>query len=401
MLFTYKVLTKEGEVREGSIDTLSEDSAIRSLQQRGFTIVSLVGAEEKGLFGREIFVAKSVPLRDIVLLSKQISVLFSAHVSVLKAFQMLAEESTNPLLKKTLGHITTDIQGGSSIADALNKHPRIFSNFYVNMVRVGEEAGKLNEIFEYMADYLNRNYELTVKARNALTYPVFVIGVFVLIMTLLLTVIYPKLADILQDVGQEIPFYTKAIIALSDFLVHYWIFILVALIIGGGFLFRYAKTEDGRTYVSKFKLNVPVIGNLMRKFYLSRISDSMFTMLTSGVPLVRTLEVTVSVVQDATYEDILKETVNDVKGGSLVSESFGKHEEIPGVMRQIIRAGEETGELGKILKVLAEFYRREVYNAVEVLVGLVEPILIVLLGVGVGIVVASVLVPIYNISTGF
>ena len=176
---------------------------------------------------------------------------------------------------------------------------------------------------------------------------------------------------------------------------------MILLILGGVAFYRYAQTLSGKLYVSQLKLDVPIVGKLAQKFYLSRISDNMYTMLTSGIPLVRTLEITSLVVNDAVYQAILAEAVADVKGGTLVSESFSKHEQIPGIMIQIIRAGEETGELGNILKTLADFYRKEVFNAVDSLVGLVEPVLIVFLGGAVGIVVASVLIPIYNIASSF
>jgi len=401
MLFYYEALTKEGEVQNGSIDAINENSAVTSLQQRGLTIVSIRTSDERSIFKRQLFLSKKVPVRELVIFSRQIATLFSARVPVIRAFQMLTEEMDNPLMRQTLAEVTGDVQGGMQIADALEKHPLIFSVFYINMVRIGEESGKLPNTFEHLAEYLHRSYEVSIKARNALIYPAFVFAVFSIVMILLLTVIFPKLIVVLEDIGQELPIYTKIIIAISDLLVNFGVYLLVLLLGGGFWFFQFTKTDAGKHVSSRIRLGIPVLGELARKLYLSRIADSMYTLLTSGVSLVRTLEVTGKVVGDVTYEKILQETVHDVKSGGFASESFSKHGEIPGIMIQIMKAGEETGELGNILKTLSEFYRREVDNMVDALVGLIEPLLIVALGLGIGFVVGSVLVPIYSISTGF
>jgi type IV pilus assembly protein PilC len=401
MLFKYEALTKEGEMQRGAVDALNKDSAVSAVQQRGLTIVSIKNAEKKSVFRQSIFISKKVPTRELVVLSRQLSTLFAARVPVLKAFQLLTGQVENTLLRQTLGEITSDIQGGMQIADALEKHPFIFSEFYVNMVRVGEESGKIAESFTYLADYLRRSYDLTLKARSALIYPLFVVVIFAVVMIVLLMFIFPKLTVILKEVGQEIPIYTKIVIAISDFLLSFGVYILIVLLGGGFWFWQFSKTDHGKVVASRLKLSLPVIGPLVQKLYLSRIADSMYTMLTSGSSLVRTLEIASKVVGDAVYKQVAASAANEVKTGGLVSEAFEKHDEIPGIMIQIIKAGEETGELGTILKTLSEFYQREVYSTVDAFVGLIEPVLIVLLGLAVGLVIGSVLIPIYSISTGF
>lgn len=268
------------------------------------------------------------------------------------------------------------------------------------MVRAGEESGKLDQTFTYLADYLDRSYEVTSKARNALIYPAFVIGVFVIVMVLMLTAVIPKLSTILAESGQPIPAYTAVVIAISNLLVHYGIFILIALVVGGVFAWRHYSSPEGQNSLARFKLAFPYVGELYRKLYLARISDNMNTMLSSGIPMVRALEISGSVVGNRIYEEILTKAVEAVRGGSSVADSLSGTREIPNVMTQMIRIGEETGELASILKTLAHFYQREVTNAVDTLVDLIEPAMIVLLGLGVGTLLASVLIPIYNISSG-
>jgi type IV pilus assembly protein PilC len=398
MLFNYKAIDGSGAESNGAIDALNVDVAISSLQRRGLVVSSINEAEKKGFLEGDFALFESVSNKDIVILSRQISTLFEAQVSALRTFRMLAAETPNRVLAKKLAVITDDLQAGSSISKALGKHPDAFSPFYVNMVRSGEESGKLNDVFNYLADYLDRNYELTSKAKNALIYPAFVIFTFIAVMVLMLTLVIPKISSILTDSGQAIPAYTRAVIAISSFLVNYGL-IFAALIIFMGFvLYRYAKTSTGSIALSSFKLGFPYVGDLYKKLYLARITDNLSTMLSSGIPIVRALEITADVVDNKIYQDIIHAAVDKVRAGSALSDAFPRTPEVPGVVVQMMRVGEESGELDSILKTLAKFYDREVANAVDTLVDLIEPVMIVMLGLGVGTLLASVLIPIYNIT---
>ncbi|MBI4120804.1 MAG: type II secretion system F family protein [Parcubacteria group bacterium] len=400
MLFEYKALTKEGEARDGSIDALNRDIAIRSLQERGLTIVSISGGDKKPFWEIRLTWFDRVPNRDVVILSRQIATLFLAEVSALRVFRLLADESENVLLRSILSDVAQDIQGGSSISEAMSKHPSVFSNFYVNMVRAGEEAGKLNETFAYLADYLDRSYALTIKTRNALIYPAFVLSVFVVVIVLLLTLVFPRLTSILTEAGQDIPVYTQIVISISNFLVNYGIFLLVLLVAGGIWAWKFAATDRGKMYFGRLLITVPVLGGLTRRLYLSRIADNMYTMLSSGISIVRALEVTSTVVGNAVYRELLLEAAEGVKTGRSISEMFTGHKEIPNIMVQILKVGEETGELGNILKTLSNFYQREVNDSIDTFIGLIEPALIVGLAACAGLLLSSVLLPIYNLSSG-
>ena len=400
MLFKYIAIDQKGEKQTGSIEAVSRDVAISSLQNRGFSVSAVEEVLEKeGFFEHEINIFKGVSNRDIVLMSRQVSTLFEAQVSALRVFRLLGAESENPLLRRILGEVADDLQAGSTISKAMERHSKVFSPFYVNMVRAGEEAGKLDETLLYLADYLDRSYEVGSKAKNALIYPAFVIGTFVVVMILMMTMVIPRISTILTDAGQEIPMYTKVVIALSNFFVNYGIFLLILLVIGGFFLFRYIQTKGGKAVFDRFVLTVPYLGALYRKLYLSRIADNLSTMLVSGISVVQATDITASVVGNSVYEEILKDVSTAVKGGGNVSNSMAVYPEIPGIMTAMIKVGEETGELGTILKTLAKFYQREVSSTVDTLVDLIEPLMIVVLGLGVAILLAAVLVPIYNVSS--
>jgi type IV pilus assembly protein PilC len=268
------------------------------------------------------------------------------------------------------------------------------------MVRSGEESGKLNQTFNYLADHLDRSYALTTKARNALIYPSFVITVFIGVMILMFTMVIPRLSAILIESGQEIPFFTRIVMGLSNFLINYGIFALIILVIGGFFLRRYTTTPSGRISLARFKISIPYIGGLYKKLYLARIAGNMHTLLLSGVSIIRTIENIAASVGNDVYKQILEEASESVQAGKSLSDSLSSHEEIPSIMIQMIKIGEETGELGNILETLAKFYEREVNNAVDTLVSLIEPALIVALGLGVGVLLSSILIPIYNVSSG-
>ncbi len=403
MEFKYEALDQAGKAQAGVVNAATQDAAIESLQRRGFTITALVGDEPKGLnnlLNAHVPFFGGVSGRDIVILSRQLATLFEAQVSALRIFRLLAEQASKPYLRSVLTEISDDLQAGNSISKALVKHPKAFSDFYVNMVRAGEESGKLDQTFLFLADYIDRSYELTSKARNALIYPAFILFTFFAVMTLMLTVVIPKIGSILADSGQELPIYTKIILSFSHFLTNYGIFLLVALILGAYFVYRYGQTEHGKLNLSRVKLSLPYVGQLYQKLYLSRFADNMHVMLSSGISAVRSLEITSSVIENAVYQTILLEALEGVKAGSPMSQTLGQYpDEIPAIMVQMLQIGEETGELGNILERMAKFYNREVNAAVDTLVSLIEPVLIVALAVGVGFLLAAVLLPIYSSTT--
>lgn len=399
MNFNYKAVTNTGEKKEGAIDAATKDLAIAALQRRGLIVLSVADDEaSKSVFKRALF--QHVPQKDVVILSRQISTLFDAQVSALKAFSLLASNAENPLLKRKLVAVTDDIQGGTSISGALAKHPDVFTDFYVNMVKAGEESGKLNEVFAYLADYLDRQYALTSKTKNALIYPAFVIAVFFIVMILMFILVIPKLSVIIETSGAAIPVYTRIVIGLSNFFVNYGIIIFIVLALAGFYVYHLSGTERGKSYLDSLKLSIPVVGRVYTKLYLSRMADNMSTMLSSGISIVRSIEITGKIVGSRVYEAILLDAVEAVKGGSSFSDALEKHAgPVPAIMVQMVRVGEETGGLGNILKTLAAFYKREVDDAVDTLVGLIEPLMIVVLGLGVGVLLTSILVPIYNIAS--
>ncbi len=400
-LFKYTAVDSEGAQRQGTIDAVNIDVAITALQRRNLVISDIDPVQDKVSPLSRISFFDRITNSDLVMISRQITTLFEAQVSALRAFRLLASEARTPKLAGKLTEIANDIQSGSAISVALSRHPDVFTSFYVNMVKAGEESGKLDETFTYLSDYMDRNYEITQKARNALIYPAFITLTFLIVMIVMLTVVIPNLSSILSEVGQELPIYTKVVIGLSNFFTDYVLLLAIMVGAGGFFLFRFGMTKAGKEMFSRARLQIPVIGGIYKKLFLSRITDNLSTMLQSGIQMLRSLEITGVVVGDVTYEKILATAVIDVKAGLPVSEALRKHPEIPGIIVAMLKIGEETGNTGHVLDTMSRFYRREVNHSVDTLVSLIEPFMIVALALGVAMLLASVLIPIYNLASGF
>lgn len=402
MLFNYVAIDKTSTQRDGTVEAGSIDAAITAIQKRGYTVTSIDPVEEKsGLLSINIHWFEGVSVKEIVILSRQIATLFQAHVSPLRIFRLLSAEVENKFLQTVLNQIVDDLQGGSSISRALAAHPTVFSSFYVNLVRAGEESGSLEKSFEYLADYLDRSYEVSSKAKNALIYPAFVIGIFFIVMGLMLTMVIPKISTILTDSGQELPIYTKIVIGMSSFMTDYIAILLIFFSASGVLLWRFIHTPVGKRALDEFLIDLPYLGDLQRKLVLTRLCDNLSTMLASGISIVQALEVTADVVDNEVYKEIIMAATAEVKAGRAFADSIAEYPEIPGVLAQMVKVGEETGALSEIMGTLAVFYRREVNNAVDTLISLIEPAMIVLLGLGVGVLLASVLMPIYSMTSSF
>jgi type IV pilus assembly protein PilC len=402
MLFKYTAVDKTNVQRDGTVEAASIDAAISAIQKRGYTVVAVNPISERtGLANINLHWFEGVSHKEVVILSRQISTLFEASVSPLRIFRLLSAEVENKFLQTVLNQIVDDLQGGASISRALAAHPTVFSSLYVNLIRAGEDSGSLDKSFAYIADYLDRSYEVTSKAKNALIYPAFVIGVFFIVMGLMLTMVIPRITTILVESGQELPIYTKIVIGLSGFFVNYLAFILIIISVGGFLGWRFLQTPVGRRTFDEFTLSVPYLGNLKQKLVLTRFCDNLSTMLGNKISIIQALEITSDVVDNEVYREILTVVTAEVKAGRSLADALAEYPEMPGVLTQMVRVGEETGSLATIMGTLAAFYRREVNNAVDTMIGLIEPAMIVLLGLGVGVLLASVLMPIYSMTTSF
>lgn len=399
MKFKYKVFNKDGQVIESVMDSSSKDDLIAKLQGEGNIIVSVDEAPSEFSSTWLERLTERITDKDVVMASKQLSTLIGGGIQALRSFRLMASESSSKALGKRFTIIADDVQSGVPVYKALARHPDVFNNFYISMVHAGEESGKLREVLEYLANYLERNYELIQKTKKALTYPVFVIFTFIVVMLVMSIFVLPKLAELLTQQGQTLPTYTQFIVDFSHFILSYWWMIVPAIVLLGYYFVTYIKTPNGAAYFDNFKLRIPAINQLYKKLYLSRMADNIETMLASGVPIVQALQITSEVVDNYVFRKMIERIEGKVRQGKLLSVAFSEEPLIPTVMVQMTRIGEETGELGYMLKNLSQFYKRELEQTIESTLALLEPVMIVVMGLGVGVLVSSVLMPMYNLTT--
>lgn len=402
MLYHYTALGSEGKNTEGDIEGMSLDNAIALLQKKGITIIDI---KEKGdgkdedLFGGIDLFKQKITVKDVVVFSRQVATLFQAGVSALKAFRLLAQENENKTLQERLMGVADDIEGGISLSEALTKRPDLFSVFYVNMVKAGEESGKLNEVFLFLADYLDRDYEMSQKIKKALTYPSFVIGTFFAIMIGMLTFVIPKMTALFSESGAKLPTVTVAVMFVSDLFVKYWAVSFPTMAVLGFLFYKWSKTEEGQYAIDDFSTRVPVLKTLQQRIFLQRFADNMNTMLSNGVPIVKALDITATIIENKIYKQVAVRVSQKVQVGKSLSKALYEEPIVPNILVQMVHIGEETGELGYILKNLAVFYRRELETTIDSMIGLIEPAMIVSLGLGVGVLVSAVLLPMYSMSS--
>ncbi len=398
MEFFYQAKNQSGNLIEGKVEAPSEDLAVNVLHQKGLIILSLE-LTRKGLMAQDLTsIFSKTSLKDVVLFTRQMATLVDADVPLVEGLRAIVRQIENTSFQKIVSSVAASIEGGASLSAALNEHQKIFSKFYISLVRAGEIAGKLQTTLNYLADYLERSSALNSKIRGALAYPAFVLFALVAVSIIMMTTVLPQLLSIIKDAGvQEIPFTTRILIASTNFVNSYIVLLLVFLIGGVVLLFYYMKTPQGEHWFDSFKISLPQFGKVIRNLYLARIAETLSTLIKSGVPILDGINITADVVGNVIYRDILIQARENVKGGGSMSETFERYNEFPPLITSMLAIGEKTGRTDFMLENIFNFYKTEAENDIQNLSQLIEPVLILLLGLGVGILVAAVLLPIYSL----
>ena len=399
--YFYQARTTQGEIQTGVIEAGSHDAAVAVLQRHGRFITNLAETQSRSLFKKDFKLFERISRKELVNFSRQISVLFEARVPLVESVRTLGEQTKNLTFRKTLMAIATDVDSGKPFSEALSRFPKVFSPFYVNIIKSGEASGRLEEAFNYLADYLDREYALISKVRGAFIYPIFVFVVFVVVTAIMVVFIVPKLQDVLNESGQQFPLPTRVLIGLSGFARSYGIFLLLGLAIAGIMFFYYIKTKEGKVWWDAVSLRMPIFGNLLKNIYVARFSDNLGTLISSGLPIIQAIGITKNIVGNEMFARMLAEAEEAVKRGEMINTVVHGQWFVPGMVAEMIAVGEKTGKLDVILGHVARFFRREVDVAVENIVSLIEPILIVSLGLIVAVLVAAILLPIYNLASAF
>lgn len=400
-IYNYQARTKKGGTQDGRIDAPNKRLAVDILQRHNLIVVALEEAKEIPIYARRIKFFEKVKIKDIVIFSRQLTTLFEAEVPLITALQTVARQTDNRLFREKLFEISSDIEGGSPLSDALAKHSEIFSEFYVHMIRAGEASGKIDEVLSYLANHMEREYAVISRVKGAMIYPAFVVSGFVIAVAVMMIFVIPQLTGILEQSGQKLPLVTNIIISSSDFMRSYWHVLLILFVGGGVFLARYIKTQGGKKVWDRAQLNLPIFGGILKKVYLFRFAESLATLVEGGLPITRALSISADVTGNSVYKKIINEAQDVVGGGGTIASALIAYKEIPPLVTQMVSVGEQAGKLVAVLNNVARFYQREVDNAVDNITSLIEPILIVVMGLGVGILVAGVMLPIYNMVGAF
>ena len=398
MKFTYKARNKAGEIQSGEVVAADQDKAEHLLTQNGLVIISL---EQQGndFFAKYNPFGKSINYKDLVLFSRQLSTLISARVPIIQSLRILQEQVNSKYLQEIINELITSLENGDSLSNALAKFDKVFGNVYVSLVRSGELGGTLDKSLVYLADQLEKDYELRSKVKGAMTYPIFVLSALGIIGALMFKFVLPNLTSVLQQQGGTLPQTTLILIAATEFFNKFWWLILMSLV-GGFFGIKYyINTVIGRYHWDALKIHLPIVGDIFKKIYLARFSRNLSTLVLGGIPIIKALEIVAQLVNNVIYRDILLDSITQISAGKSISEGLAGHPEFPNIVTQMVHVGEQTAQLDDILSKLAGFYEKEVDTKIGTLTTLLEPLIMIVLGIGVGILVAGVLLPIYNLAS--
>lgn len=401
LTFLYSAVKQSGEVVRGELSAEDEKALSRLLKAQGLLLIDTktkgkaVGANfDLGeLFSR----FRSVGLLDKMFFTRNLAVMVSAGLSLTRALEALAQESSNPKFKKILGDVNTSVVKGTTLAESLKLHEKTFGTLYINMVEVGEATGKLTLVLKLLANQMKKDYDLRKRVRGAMMYPAIIITALLGVGGLMMIYVIPTLSQTIKALGVELPLSTRIIIGISDVLTAYTIWFLLGFAAIVALIWRLLKTKKGKDVFGRFIVRVPVFGSIVKKFNIARFTRTLAYLITSGVPIVRSLEITASVLGNPLFQEAASEAAVEIQKGKQLNEILSHHPKIfqPTII-QMIKVGEETGKVSSLLLRLALFYEEDVNNTTKNLSTIIEPVLMIIIGIAVGFFAVSMLQPIYS-----
>ncbi len=399
MEFFYKAKDMQGNDHTGSVDTPDVHSAVAIIRKKGLIIVSIKpkNSQEDTFIGRFL---NRVNFTELVIMTRQLATMVSSGLVLSEAIDILEEQQTNKVLKKALFDISQSIKGGLTLAQAFGKYPNIFPHLYVNLVKSGEASGKLDSVLLQMADGLEKDREFKAKIKGAMIYPIVIISMMIVVMIIMMVFVIPKLTGLYTQSTMELPLPTRILIGTSDLFTKFW-WAGIIIIVGGGIAInRWKKTPKGDLFISKLILRLPIVGKIVTSVALTNFSRTFGLLTSAGIPLLNSIGIVSDLSDNLVFKNALKDAYNGVEKGlqfsSLLSTSV-----FPKIVSQMVRVGEETGKVDEIFFKLADYFESESDHMVKNLTVAIEPIVLIVLGVGVGFLVISIILPIYKLTTSF
>lgn len=394
--FTYTA-TKNGKTIHGTLDATDKNSVLATLHKQDLQPLVVKLSSSKG--GKKH--RGHVKQRDLVIFTRQLSTMISAGVPLTRSLVTLQDQSENKYFKSVISNVTKDVEGGLSIGDALAKHPSVFNDVYVNMVKAGEAGGILDEILKRLAEQVEKDATIRKKIKSASAYPLVILGITIIAFFGIMIFVVPKLGKIIKDLGgpdAKLPVYTQAMLNISGFLQKYAVPIIIITIVGIFLIRRYIRTPKGKYNFHALLLRTPIIKVIITKIAIARFARTFASLMSAGVGVLDSLEVTGGAIGNKVIEAELKEAAKQVKNGKQLSEPLSKSEHFPPIIAQMLAIGEETGQIDTVLVKVADFYDEEVDMVIDSMSSLIEPLMIIVLGSVVGLIAASVMGPITSLS---
>ncbi|MDD5527504.1 MAG: type II secretion system F family protein [Patescibacteria group bacterium] len=396
-IYRYDAINAQGKKVNGLLNAYNRRAANERLEELTLTDISLKDKTDSLELKLTTFF-QPVKTRDLVVFSRQFSVMISANLALVQSLRIAAEQTTNVSLKMNISEIAYEVEGGSTLSAAMIKRPKIFTAFYTNVVKSGETSGRLDEVLNYLADEMEKDYDMTSKIKGAMIYPAFVLVGLVAVGILMMVVVVPQLTSILKETGGTLPLSTRIVMAISSFMIAYWWLLVILLIVTAILIRVFLNTEAGKRVFDLIKLKLPVFGNLFQLIYIVRFTRSMNTLIVGGVTISKSLEVVAGVVGNTVYKDLIDKSRRSVEEGGSLAKVFLASDTVPKMVPQMIVVGEKTGKLDLVFRKVTDFYAREIQNILANLVALLEPSIMVVMGVAVGVMVAAIIMPMYNLA---
>ena len=400
MKFKYQARTKEGELQVGFVEAGSKESAEKILTSHELFILLLEEVERPNFFNRILNYFTKVKLKDLVIFYRQMAVLFESQLPLNRILESLYTQTSQPQIKEAAFQILQDIQSGLSFSQAAEKQTDVFSPFAISMIRSGEVTGNLDRVITFLADYTEKEYNLASKAKSASIYPAVIISVFIIVAGIMVTFVFPQIKPIFDQSGVKLPLFANIILGLGNFLSEWWMALVLLLIVLIILIIDFIQTEEGKALLDELKIKMPFLKQVFLPITISRFAYATSMLIRGGVPVAQTIEIVSNTINNTLYKEYLHDIASDVKAGMNLSEAISQYPKyFPELVSQMISVGEQTGQLDKMLERAANFYFREADNIVNNITDLIQPILIIIIGVLVGLLFASILVPIYNLTS--
>ena len=398
--FSYSAVNQQGVRQKGEILAANQDRALEMLRERGLIVTGI--KEERKLDLSNIFASwRGVPMIEIIVFSRQLAVMLEAGIPIVRALRTLQEQARDHLFAETLKEITFEVDGGSSLYRAMSNHPKVFSELYLSLIEAGEKSGNLVTVLSRLADTLQRENDFRSKTKGAMIYPAVIMAAMLMVVILMFVFVIPRLKGLYEELGATLPITTRILLQISSFMVNFWWLVLILLVGMVILLKHFAATEQGEQFCSRLQLKLPVFGMLIKQMQFTSFTRTLSMLISAGIPILQSLDIAKKTMSNFLFQRGIEEAAKNVEHGGSLGEALSHNPNFPSMLAEMVKVGEETGKLDNVLLNLASYYENESMRTVDNLSSLLEPLIMIILGIGVGFLVLSLIMPIYSLTSQF